>query len=191
MATTSRDTLKYAIVNAWNRMFDESLKRFVMPLVTTGGSANNTTLVDTVLGRGTVATNDFNARQIEIMETEAGSPAVGEAAAINNAGFDGTSILTISPDFTDSPNTAMDYMIYGNGLSPERLNDAIDKVLLATEGPHIWTPSLVQDAHFNNTTLATNYPNLGSPTTTDFVITCASSEHEVRLGERMIHIVTE
>jgi len=193
VATVTRAQIKYDVVNYWNAAFDETLERFVMPLVSTGIAGNKLSVVDTVLGRGTVGAADFNARQIEVMETTTGSPAIGEAAGVDSGGFDGTSTLTFSPAMSDEIQSGMDYMLYGAELSPERLNNEIDRVLRSTEAPFLWFPSLVQDSHMENTgSITTFYATLGTPSTApEYVTTISQSEHEVLLGERALHVVSD
>jgi hypothetical protein len=184
MPTTTRAQLEIDILNKWNPRFDEVLGRFTMPQTTTAIAADKTSLRDTLLGRGTVAANNYDGRQIEIVELVTGGPAIGEVAGIDNGGFDQIDKFTLSPEFSDEVQTGTDYLLYGRGLSPEMTKAAISAVLRNTEGPHLWFPSMIDDAAFDENDI-TNWPAAGSPSTREFTAIPSGSS---LLGERVLTI---
>jgi hypothetical protein len=120
-----------------------------IPLTTTTIAADTTSLRDTALARGTHGSGNYNGRHIEIIEavTVPGTgPALGEVAAVDDAGFDLTDKLTTSPAFSQIVQTGTDYLMYPRKLVPETLVDAINDVLTKIEAPYLWAPSLVADS---------------------------------------------
>lgn len=190
----TRTNLKYDITNWWNWRFDSVLGRMNMPLVTTSAAAGSSklTLVDTVLGRGTVGANDYDGREIEIMETTTGSPAVGEAAAVDQGGFDQTSTLTFSPAMSDEVQSGIDYMLMERSLSAEKLNAAINAVLRGTHGPHLWFPSMCPDGDLEGGTVGDWWGDIGAdtPGTREYATTSTNEWIVQQLfGGQSLHIV--
>ena len=181
MAT--RITLKKRIARILNRS-DEVVAMLPVPLTTTTIAGSTTTLRDTALARGTTAAGRYDHRAVEITELVASGPAIGEVAVVNNAGFDNTDQLTVSPAFSNIVQTGTDYILWPRGVAPEMINQHINDLLRATYHPYLWIPSLVDDADFEENEL-TNWAAVGSPTTREFITTPA----DVLLGERSLHLV--
>ena len=110
---------------------------------------------------------------------------LGQAAGVDDGGFDGVSVLTVSPGFTSDPPDGTDVFLYPLGWSPDPVVDAIRQALRLTYTPHIWFPSIFEDADFGANAL-TNWALVGAVTTREFVVTAAN----VQLGERALHVVT-
>lgn len=188
MLSTSRLVFKQDILNFLGPRFNALFKRFAQPLTTTGLAADTTTLVDSKLGRGTRSANDYDGCQIEIVETVGSGPTVdteGARSGVNNAGFAEPATLTVSPAFTAAVESGADYLLYPPGLSPESLNEAINGLLRHTEAPHIWVPSMIDDADFEANDL-TKWAAVGTPDTRAFVTTAS----RLLLGERALRLVT-
>lgn len=179
MPTTTLLQLKIDLLNEWNQCHS-GLARLRMPRVTTS-LGTTATLVDSVLSRGSPDANDFKRLEVEIAELVTNGPALGEVSAITD--FSG-STLTISPAFTAAVQNGTDYLIYADQLSPEVVAGQINDVLRNTEGPHLWFPSLAQDADFDADDL-TLWPAVGTPGTRAFTTTAANA----LFGERSLHIV--
>lgn len=160
MATVTRINVKYDVLNLLNPRMSEVLRTLVMPL-TASASGSTTTIVDNLLGRGTHSFDDFNGIQIENVTN-------GDAAGVNDAGFatsGDTATLTYSPEITTTVQDDI-YALYANGLSPEMLNQEIERVLLATFAPALHFPSMVPGAEMTGTE-TTEWPDVaGSPTQT-------------------------
>lgn len=183
----TRLLVKQDIINWWNAHLDEVLARYSMPRTTTATAADKLTLRDTALARGTTSENHYDAREIEIVEKVAGGPEIGESAVVDDAGFDDTDKVTLSPAFSDEVQSGTDYQIYGRGLTPEVLNQAINDVLRNTEGPHIWFPSMVDDADFGENEL-TNWAAIGTPLFRSLPATAAPG---LLFGEYRLYILAD
>ena len=145
MALTALSTVKYDVLNFWNQRFDDTLRKFNMPL-TTDGSGSDATLVDSSLGLGNMGLNDFDRRVIENITNST-------VSGVDKDGFaESTGTLTMSPAVTvhASGNT---YIIYPYNLHPAVVEEAIDKVLLSTYAPHLYFPSLHPDADLTGGTI--------------------------------------
>ncbi len=188
MPTTTRLVIEQDII----RVFapdDEAVSRLDVPQVTTSTAADAVTIVDTALGRGTSNANQYDARDIKVVEGSLG-PAVGEISRVDDAGFDNTSTLTISPALSAALQGGADYILYPRGLAPEIVVNAVNDVLRNTEGPHIWMPSIIDDADFGEND-ATNWAAVGTPSTRAFVSTAGTDEPNVYFGERALHIIAD
>ncbi len=175
-AVTKQDALRVLVKH------DSVLADLPMPLLITS-TGGTTTITDTKLGRGTGQANRFDARSVEILSGDND----GEISGIDDAGFDGTSVVTISPAVTST--TAANWAIYPLGLGPEVLNEFYSEILRNTRGPHYWFPSLVSDPDLTNLATyasGTDWTTVGSPdnSTPAFISTPAN----VFLGEFAIDI---
>ncbi len=112
-------------------------------------------------------------------------------AAVDDAGFNGTSTVTYSPTIATAPLAGAKYLMYPLGLGPERLEAAIGDVLRETVGPHVYFPSLVADpdltlyVDYVAATAAGAIVSVSSPTTEEYVTTSSG----VFMGEKAVHIV--
>lgn len=183
ISTQTRRNIKLDIVKHFARG-DEALQGLPIPLVTTANAAGTTTLDDSKLSRGTTDANAYDGRMVEIIETVASSPTIGSVAGVDDAGFDGTDTLTLSPAYDATPQSGTDYLIYPLGQGPDQYHEMISEVLRQTEAPHLFIPSLVLDGDFDANDI-TNWPAVGSPTTRLFVTVATN----VLLGDRSINIV--
>ena len=181
MAT--RITLKQRIARILNRS-DEVVAMLPVPLATTTIAGSTTTLRDTALARGTTATGRYDHRAVEITELVTNGPAIGEVAVVTNGGFDNADQLTLKPAFSNIVQTGTDYILWSRGVAPEMINQHINDQLRATYHPHLWIPSLVDDADFEEADLA-RWLAVGTPTTRDFVTTVPL------LGERQLRLVSD
>lgn len=145
-------------------------------MLVTAKSANNLTVVRGQLGTTAAALSGGETVQAVLL---------GEVAGVNDAGFDGTSSLTVSPAFSATVPSNMDYALYPQGYSPEECIDAIREALRMTEVPTIWLPSLVDDANFDANDV-TQWAAVDTPTTRAFTTTAANA----LLGERSLHVIT-
>ena len=93
MASTTRLAIKRRMLQSL-RNRDPAVANLPVPMVTTSASGSTSVLRSTTLERGNPPTSRYNGRYIEIAETESGSPAVGETAVVNDAGYDGTDQLS-------------------------------------------------------------------------------------------------
>lgn len=181
----TRIALKQDIINVFAAR-DEALAGLTMPLTTTS-LGSSTTLIDTGLIRGTVNANFYDGRVIEIVELVTNGPAVGSTRGVTDGGISSSNgTLTFLPT-GNTVQTGTDYLIYPLGLTPEMVNEGINRVLRNTDVPFIWAPSLVEDADFEDVVL-TAWADVGSPSpATAFTITVA----DVLLGERAIKVQTD
>lgn len=192
MATVTRLNIKQDVVRVL-KMRDEALAALPVPLVSTSASSNRVTIIDTKLSRGTVQTNRFDGRMVEIVEAPGTGPADGSIAAADDAGLAiSTGTLTVSPELDAAQNleTAKDYIIYPLGLGPEVVNEAISEILRNISAPTIYFPALNSDPMMNeSTTLATHWTDVGSPTTTEFITSEATTGVEnIFIGEQSIQV---
>src|SRR3990167_9451426 len=95
MESTTLRQLTADFLNVYNQHSESSiLRRLSMPRTTTAvGSV--TTLVDSVLGRGTVASHELDRCQIEIVEFVTDGPALGEASGVDSSGFTDPATITV------------------------------------------------------------------------------------------------
>ncbi len=189
MPSTTRLVIEQDVV----RVFapdDEAVSRLDVPLTTTDTAANTAGVRDTALGRGTSNANQYDARDIKVVELVGSGPAVGEITRVDDAGFDNIDLATVSPTFTAALESGADYIMYPRGLAPEIPVNAINDVLRNTEGPHIWIPSIIDDADFGEADL-TNWAAVGTPSTRAFVSTAGTDEPNVYFGERALHIIAD
>lgn len=185
MESTTLRQVKADFLNVYNQHSESSiLRRLSMPRTTTTVGTVST-LLDSVLGRGTVASHELDRCQIEIVEAVTDGPALGEASGVDSSGFTDPATITVSPAFTLAVQTGTDYLIYPPDLSPELVNAEVNNLLRGTEGPHLWWPSLVTDADFEAADL-TNWDAVGAPTTREFVTTTAN----VLFNERSLHVAS-
>lgn len=145
--------------------------------VTSSGTISGGSLVDTRLGLGTTDANAYDGYLIEFLTN-------GALAAVDNAGFDGTSTLTYSPDVGGGTQ----YIMYPRDLTPEIIHEGIDEVLRNTEGEHVWLPSLVPDADLDDGTYGNNWTDVGTPSTGGELVTVAAN---VFLGPRSLHYIAD
>jgi len=185
----TRLQVKYDVVNWYNQHFDEVLARMVMPLTSTATAADALGVRDTLLARGTTAANDFDRRQIEVTEQVGSGPAVGEASAVDDGGFDNTDLLTVSPAFSAALEAGADYILFGRNLSPEIVNNGISEALRGTDGPYLWFPSMVNDSGIETTALATDWPDVVAPGSTATELVTASAN--IMFGQQSIHGVAD
>jgi len=159
---------------------DPTVAAFDVPL-TTDGTGTTTTLKQKALGAGSVQANRYDALRIQIAE----AVGAGEAARVDDAGFDGIDTLTFSPALTTVPS-GIDFYLYGEGLSPYQVQAAVNYGLRTTEHPALWLPSIIDDADFAANDV-TQWAAVGTPFTRVFDTTAAN----VLLGERALHIVAD
>jgi hypothetical protein len=163
---------------------DEVLAALPVPLLTTA-SGSTTTLKDTKLGRGSGQANRYDSRIIEIVSGDN----IGDIAGVDDAGFNGAETLTLSPAIISVAN-AVNYLMYPLGISPENVNEYLSAILRDTSGPTIYFPALNSDPMMDSsTTFADHWTDVGSPTTTEFVTTEATTGTEnIFLGEKSIQV---
>ena len=154
----------------------------IIPAPTTS-PGSSTTLKDTKLGRGSKDPNFYDGCLIYIIS----GSAAGDIATVDDAGFDGTSQLTFSPAASATIGSGDTYALLPPGLSPETVHAEINRVLRDTYGPHLWIPSLVNDGDFENDVIATDWPDVSTPSVTDFIITPAN----VLFGDRAIQVTAD
>ena len=186
MPTVTRTELKYSI---WRRLAfeDEALVGFDVPFTTTA-IETTTALEDSNLTRGGVQSSRYDGRQFEIMEavTSPGTgPLVGETSWVQDLGFS-SNILTGTTTLTNAIQTGTDYILWPRDISAALIDNEINNVLRHTDAPHLWVPSLIDDADFDANDL-TKWPASGSPTTREFITTTA----KILLGERALHLVAD
>ena len=169
---------------------DEALAGLVMPLTFTATGASELQARDKTLGRGTTNPNRYDSLVLEITSKPSGGPSIGETAGVDDAGFDNTDALTISPGLSTAPKDAGTYNLYPKGLTPELVTEGLNRVLRNTDVPHIWAPSLVNDSDFENNAQSTDWPVVGTPTTNDFTTT-ASVPSNLFLGERSLRVLAD
>lgn len=186
ISTQTRRNIKLDIVKHFARG-DEALQGLPIPLATTATAAGVTTLDDSKLSRGTTDANAYDGRMVEIIETVASSPTIGSVAGVDDAGFDGTDTLTLSPAYDATPQSGTDYLIYPLGQGPDQYHEMISEVLRQTEAPHLFIPSLVVDNDFEVGDITTNWTTQGSPTTSQRITTAAS----VFLGDAVFHFIAD
>lgn len=80
------------------------------------------------------------------------------------------------------------YAIWPIGYDPRDVRNTINDVLRNTHGPHLWFPSLVNDSDFENNVIATDWPDVGTPATSDFVTTNTAAIPAF-LGERTLSLI--
>ncbi len=183
--------LKQDVLRVLNKR-DEALANLPIPMTTNAASPGSTTTInDARLGRGTGQPNRFDGRIIEIVERPVADPdadaASGEAAGIDDAGFDNVDTITFSPPLLFEPNVSQNYLLYGLGLSKEPLEGAVNEVLRETRGPHIFFPSLVTDSDLDAGGV-TNWTDVGTPSTVAEVVVTTPN---VLLGARSIHAIAD
>lgn len=129
---------------------DDRVTSLPVGLTSTATAADKLSLRDTALARGSHRAGNYNGRHIEIAELVAGGPAIGEVAAVDDAGFDLADKLITSPAFSDEVQGGTDYLMYPKGLIPEHLKQALNDVLRFTEGRTRFPLSLHIVANDNN-----------------------------------------
>ncbi len=177
--------IKQDVLRVLNKR-DEVLSRLPVPLVTTSVSPSTTTLRDTRLKRGTTQANRYDAREGEVVETVGGGATLGVAFAVDDAGFNNTDQLTISPATGTAIATGTDYLLYALGLSKEIVDAAIDEMLRETDGPHVFYPSLFDDSDLDSGGV-TNWLALGDALTTRELVTTV--DNTALIGPAAIHLV--
>ncbi len=169
---------------------DSALAGLAIPGVTTV-IGSTTVLNDTLLGFGTSQANKYDGRHIEIIE-QVDSPATGAAegktAGVDDAGFDLTDGLTLSPAVDQQINTGTNYLMYGLGLSKSLLEEAINEVLRETQAPHLFRPSLIADAALDNASVDTNWTEVASLST---AMEYSATSPNTLLGAQSIHGVAD
>ena len=111
---------------------------------------------------------------------------------VDDAGFNGTSIVTFSPAVIVAPPTANPYLIYPQGLAGEMLEELIDEVLRDTTGPYIHFPTLVPDGDLSEA-LVGNVGNWwnnisNALTTKEYVLTSTNQWNTQQIfGARSLH----
>lgn len=177
--STSRLNLKLDVLR---RLGTEAY--FLGPAVTTS-AGTTTTLLDNVRLAVAAANADyFDGRIMEVLELEGAGPAIGEFARCTDFT---TATLTFTPALTLAPQSGMNYTVYPLGYSPAHIHDAFTRVLRATEGPHLWAPTLIANGDMDVATL-TDYPAVGAPGTRAFVTTAANIMP--LFGERALQLIT-
>ena len=184
ISTNTRRNIKLDIVKHFARG-DEALQGLPIPLVTTATSAGVTTLDDSKLSRGTADANAYDGRMVEIIETVTSSPTIGSVAGVDDAGFDSTDTLTLSPAYDATPQSGTDYLIYPLGQGPDQYHEMISEVLRQTEAPHLFIPSLVVNGDLEAS--GSNFTNVGTPSTIETIVTAG----DVFLGDRALHIIAD
>lgn len=178
-------TLKERVIRHFNQQ-DEALAGLPVPLsFTSNGLAG--TIVDTKLNRASTSdTNHFDKRYVEVT-TDAGSgPSVGSLAVIDDTGYTtATGTLAVSPDFASATLSGDSYLLYALGLSPTSVAQYINDTLRLTHGPHLWFPSLVPDAEFEDNDIL-KWADVGSGVTAAFATDASNS----LFGERQLSVTT-
>lgn len=186
-ADPALSVIKQDILRIMNQR-DESLANLPIPLTATSDGAVGT-IITTQLTRGSGQVSRFDARQGEwFTDTGTNGPGIGFKFAVDDAGFTAsTGTLTVSPDAGAASDSGDDFVLYSLGLSPEYVEEHINEVLRETRGPHIYFPSLFNDANMEVTSLI-SWPNLTEPTgtTTNQNTTGA---HNL-MGGRSIHFIS-
>lgn len=184
---STRVSIEQRLIRLFAR-HDDALAQFPVPLSTTSGGST-TTLVDSKLGRGSTDANLFDGRDIKIIEKVGSGPEVGEISRIDNAGFASPATITVSPALTQTVEMSTDYLAYPRGLSPHVTVQAINDVLRNTYTWELYIPSMVPDSIFDSDVLKieNNWADVGSPTTTDWVVTAA----HILLGTRAINVISD
>ncbi len=161
-----------------------------MPLATTSDSGT-TAIRDTRLKRGTTQANRYDAREGEIVvqnDTPDTGPTIGSAFAVDDAGFDNTDLLTISPALDAAPNSATAYLLFALGLSKDIVDAAIDEMLRETDGPHVYFPSLFDDSDFDSGGI-TNWAALSNAMKTHALVTTV--DNTALIGPAALSLVEE
>ncbi len=161
---------------------DPALVGLPIPLVA-GTIGSTTTISDPALSRGTTQATRYDGRQGEIVESAHAD--LNKVWAVDNGGLSG-STLTFSPAISASSGSSIDLLLYALGLSPDSVRRALNDVIRNTDVPHIWTPSMLDDADFEANDL-TQWAALGTPSTREFVTTAA----QILLGERALHLIAD
>ncbi len=146
-------------------------------ILVTAVSVNNLTVVRGYWG--TTAASYSGGESVEFAY-------LGYVVGVDDAGFDVTDTLTVSPAFGGVPPVDLEHIMYPKGLAPETVVSAMNRVLRATETYHLWAPSLIDDSDMDAADL-TNWTQVVSPTTREFVTTAAN----VIFGARALHCVTD
>ncbi len=150
----------------------------IVPSPTTS-NGTTTTVVDTKLGRGSKDANFYDGCTVYITS----GSRIGDIATVNADGFNSVDTLTVSPTMGGTTTSGDTYALLPPGLSPEIVQDEINRVLRETYGPHLWIPSLATDGDFDANEL-TNWPAVLTPTARVFVTTAA----DVLFGDRSLQI---
>jgi len=113
----------------------------------------------------------------------------GFITGVDNGGFAAGGILTVSPNFaadpaavTGGPYAAGSFFLYPKGLHPDYVVERINSVLVSTDAPHLWYPSLVTDSDMSSADL-TNWDVVAAGTRV-FTTTPA----DILYGERALTI---
>jgi hypothetical protein len=181
VTTTTRLVIEQDILKVL-RHDDDSVSYVPVPTVTTA-LGSTTTLKATALGRGSPPARHYERRAVKIAELVGAGPAVGEIAAVDVGGFDGTDTLTVSPAFSGSVQSGTDFNLYPLGWFPETITDEINAVLRATDAPWLWGPTLVTDGDFESGDVS-NWAAVGTPTTRSYTTTTGA----LLLGERRLSL---
>ena len=142
---------------------------------------SSTTLTVTRGYQGTTATATVGAETVRL-------DAFGQITGVTNGGFASGGVLTISPDFPENDPTATslygagNFFMYPKGLHPSLVVERINSVLVNTDAPHLWYPSLVTDSDMSSADL-TNWDQVTAGTRA-FTTVAAN----VLYGERALNV---
>ncbi len=161
---------------------DPALAGLPIPLIA-GTIGSTTTISDPALSRGTTQNARYDGREGEIVESAHAD--LNKVWAVDNGGLSG-STLTFSPAISASSGSGIEFLLYMLGLSPDNVRRAINDAIRSTDVPHIWTPSMLDDADFEANDL-TQWAALGTPSTREFVTAAA----QILQGERALHLVAD
>ncbi len=169
---------------------DEKLVTLPVPVPATTVGPDTTTIIATSLGRGSRDANSYDGRLLKVISGTPGAT-LGLVAGVTEGSFASSDRVTISPAFNDALAADQSFILYALGLEPDALVQACNQALRKTEAPHIWLPSLITNADFEDddgaaTPVADNWNDVGTPTSR-FLITTAA---DVLLG-RSMEVITD
>ena len=177
---TTRVNLEADIVRILSKL-DPDAAQVDIPGTTTS-AGDTTSIIDTALGRGTIRTGRFAGRMIKMTSGSAS----GDVAAVTDAGLASGGDVTVNPALSASSGSGSTYIMFPLGLTSDTVTDALSRVLRATEGPHLWAPSLINDSDLDAADL-TQWAAVATPSTREFVTTAATNI----FGERTLHLIAD
>ncbi len=143
----TRKDIKIDVVRVFGARDDVSWQLAKPGTMTAGGST--TTLLDSLLSRGTIDANMYDGMLCEALDSAAGDAV--RSARVDASGFASPATLTLSPAITDGWTSGEQYLPYPSGLTPAMVEEAASMVLRSTHGRRFWAPSLVVNGEFSGT----------------------------------------
>ena len=177
---TSRVSLEEDIVRILSKR-DPDAAQVDIPGTTTG-AGDTSSVIDTALGRGTIRSGRFAGRMIKLTS----GSAIGEVSVVTDTGLAAGGDCTVSPVYSAAPGSGVTYLMFPLGLTSDTVVDALARVLRATEGPHLWAPSLINDSDLDAADL-TQWAAVATPSTREFVTAAATNI----FGERTLHLIAD